>query len=259
MLIDSHCHLNYPEFADLDAVIARAEEAGVQLMQTISTKRSDFAAVKKLAAENLSIYCSIGIHPHEVEKHQDLTLEELLREASAPKVIGIGETGLDYYYEHSPREIQQQSFRLHIAAARRIELPVIVHTRDAEEDTYSILSDEMAKGKFKFLLHCFSSSQQLADKAIKLGGYISFSGIVTFKKAEEVQAAAKTIPLERMLVETDAPYLAPAPHRGKPNEPAYTRITAEYIAQLRGISYEDVAAATTENFLRLFDKVKRSG
>lgn len=256
MLIDSHCHLNYPEFAELDAVLKRANDNDVGLMQTISTKRSDFAEVKKIAEENEPVYCSIGIHPHEAKDHMDMTVEELVKEASHPKVIGIGETGLDYYYEHSPRTEQQKLFRIHIEAARQLDLPVIVHTRDADEDTIKILAEEMQKAPFKFLIHCFSSTKYLADKSVELGGYISFSGIVTFKKAEAIQAVAKEMSLDRMLVETDAPYLAPVPHRGKPNEPAFTKHTAEFIAGLRDIPYEEVAEVTTENFLKLFNKVK---
>ncbi len=257
MLVDSHCHLNYPEFADLSAVLQRAKDSGVGLMQTISTKREDFAVVKQIAAKNSNVYCSIGVHPHETKDHFDMTLEELLEASSDPKVIGIGETGLDYFYMHSPKPDQQQSFHLHITAARLLGLPVIVHTRDADEDTIKILAEEMEKAPFGFLIHCFSSSQYLAEKSIELGGYISFSGILTFKKATEIQDVAKTIPLDRILLETDAPYLAPVPHRGKPNEPAFTRHTAEFLANLRGISYDEVAAATTDNFFRLFTKAKK--
>ena len=191
MLVDSHCHLNYPEFEDLPSFIDRAGENGIGLMQTISTKRSDFAEVKKIAEENENIFCSIGVHPHEAEKHPDLTVEELVKEASHPKVIGMGETGLEYYYEHSPREIQQQLFRTHIEASRQLDIPIITHTRDAEEDTINILTEETEKAPFKFLIHCFSSTMHLAEKSIELGGYISFSGILTFKKALEVQEVAK--------------------------------------------------------------------
>ena len=257
MLVDSHCHLNYPEFADLDAVLRRAKNNDIGLMQTISTKRSDFSIVKKLAAENKPVYCSIGIHPHEAKDHQDVTVEELVKEASAAKVIGIGETGLDYYYEHSPRAEQQKLFRIHIAAARQLDLPVIVHSRDADEDTVKILAEEMQKAPFKFLIHCFSSTKYLAEKSVELGGYISLSGILTFKKSEAIQDVAKELPLDRILVETDAPYLAPVPHRGKPNEPAFTKHTAEFLASLRGVSYDEVAKVTTENFFRLFSKAFR--
>ncbi len=255
MLVDSHCHLNYPEFKDLASVVTRAREADVGLMQTISTKRSDFAEVIRIAEQHKEIYASIGIHPHEAEKHQDISAEELIEWAANPKVIGIGETGLDYYYEHSPCTDQQKSFRIHIEAARKLNLPVIVHSRDADEDTINIIADEMKKGEFQFLIHCFSSSKYLADKSVELGGHISFSGILTFKKSEELRAIAKELPLGRLLLETDAPYLAPVPFRGKPNEPAFTRYTAECLAEVKGISVEKAAKATTENFLQLFKRV----
>lgn len=256
MLIDSHCHLNYPELADTAGVIARAREAGVGLMQTISTQRSDFAEVKRLADAHPEIYCSIGIHPHEAEPHEDITEEELLAEASHPRVIGIGETGLDYYYEHSPRAAQQELFRRHIRVARKLDLPVIVHSRDADEDTVKILQEEHEKGAFRFLIHCFSSSKYLSDKSVELGGYISASGIITFKKSQALRDSFASVPLERLLVETDAPYLAPEPHRGKPCEPAYTAHTARKLAEVKSVSYEALAEATTANFYRLFSKAK---
>lgn len=257
MLVDSHCHLNYPQLADTTGVIARAKAAGVLLMQTISTQRNDFAEVKALADAHPEIYCSIGIHPHEAEPHEDITEEELLREASHPRVIGIGETGLDYYYEHSPRKAQQDLFRRHIAVARELDLPVIVHSRDADEDTVAILANEMQKGSFRFLIHCFSSTKYLADESVKLGGYISCSGILTFKKSQALRDAVADVPLDRLLVETDAPYLAPEPHRGKPCEPAYTALTAETVAKVKSVSVEEVAHITSENFFRLFSKAAR--
>jgi TatD DNase family protein len=256
MLVDSHCHLNYPDFANLEPFLQRAADNDVQIMQTISTKRSDFAEVKDLAEAHENIYCSIGVHPHEAKTHQDVTVEELLEQSTYEKVIAIGETGLDYFYEHSPREEQQKLFRIHIEAARKLDLPVIVHTRDADDDTIQILAEEMRKGEFKFLIHCFSSTRYLAEKSVELGGYVSLSGILTFKKATEIQETGKALPLDRILVETDAPYLAPVPHRGKPNEPAFTRHTAEFLADLRGISYDEVASATTDNFFKLFSKAK---
>lgn len=258
MLVDSHCHLNYPQFSDLPAVLERADAAGIKLMQTISCKRSDFAEVIALCESDPRIFGSIGIHPHEAEHHTDVTVDELCEHASHPKIIGIGETGLDYYYEHSPRELQQKSFLVHIEAARRTGLPLIVHTRDADEDTVNILHEEYAKAPFKGLIHCFSSTQYLADKAMEIGFYISLSGIITFKKAVELHASAQAIPLERILVETDAPYLAPVPFRGKPNEPAYTRHTAERLAELKGISIQEVEETTTENFFTLFSKAHRT-
>lgn len=254
MLVDSHCHLNYPEFADLDAVLARAKAAGVGRMQTISTKRSDFAQVKAIASAHPEIYCSIGIHPHEAEPHEDITEDELLAEANHPKVIGIGETGLDYYYEHSPREAQQTLFRRHIHVARQLDLPVIVHSREADEDTVAILQDEHQQGPFRFLIHCFSTTNYLAEESVKLGGYISASGIITFKKSQALRDSFQAVPLERLLVETDAPYLAPEPHRGKKCEPAFTAYTAAKLAEVKAISAAELARVTTENFYRLFSK-----
>lgn len=254
MLVDSHCHLNYDQLADTAGVIARAKSAGVQLMQTISTQRSDFAQVKALADAHSEIYCSIGIHPHEAEPHEDITEEELLEAADHPRVIGIGETGLDYYYEHSPRQAQQELFRRHIRVARKLDLPVIVHSRDADDDTIAILKEEHGKGPFRFLIHCFSSTAWLADESVKLGGYISCSGIITFKKSQALRDAVANVPLDRLLVETDSPYLAPEPHRGKPCEPAYTALTAKALATVKGVSEEDVAKVTSANFFRLFSK-----
>lgn len=258
MLVDSHCHLNYPELADTAAVVARAKEAGVGLMQTISTQRSDFAQVKRLAETHPEIYCSIGIHPHEAEPHEDISEAELLAEANHPRVIGIGETGLDYYYEHSPKKAQQELFKRHIRVARQLDLPVIIHSREADEDTVAILQESFAEGPFRILIHCFSSSQYLAEEAIKLGGYISASGIITFKKSQGLRDSFKSVPLERLLVETDAPYLAPEPHRGKPCEPAYTIHTARKLAEVKSVSVEELIAATTINFFTLFSKVKRA-
>lgn len=256
MLVDSHCHMNYDQLADTAGVIARARAAGVGLMQTISTQRSDFAAVKKLAEMHPEIYCSIGIHPHEAEPHEDITEEELLREATHPRVIGIGETGLDYYYEHSPRKAQQELFRRHIHVARQLDLPVIVHSRDADEDTVALLQEEHEDGAFRFLIHCFSSTKYLSEESVKLGGYISCSGIITFKKSSALREAVAEVPLERLLVETDAPYLAPEPHRGKPCEPAYTALTARKLAEVKGISETELARITTANFFRLFSKAQ---
>lgn len=254
MLIDSHCHLNYPELADIAGVIARAKEEGVGLMQTISTRRSDFAVVKQLAEAHPEIYCSIGIHPHEAEPHEDISEDELLSEASHQRVIGIGETGLDYYYEHSPRHAQQELFRRHIRVGRALDLPVIVHSRGADTDTVAILQESYAQAPFRFLIHCFSSSNYLSDKSIKLGGYISASGIITFKKSQALCNIFANIPLDRLLVETDAPYLAPEPYRGKPCEPAHTALTARKLAEIKDVSLEELSAATTRNFFTLFRK-----
>lgn len=258
MLIDSHCHLNYPELADTAGVVARAVEAGVTVMQTISTQRKDFAEVKALAGAHPEIFCSIGIHPHEAEPHEDISETELLAEASHGRVIGIGETGLDYFYEHSPRAAQQELFRRHIRVARQLDLPVIVHSRDADADTVSILREAYAEGPFRFLIHCFTSTPYLAEESVKLGGYISASGIITFKKSQALRDSFAAVPLERLLVETDSPYLAPEPHRGKPCEPAYTVHTARKLAEVKSVSFETLAEATTRNFYTLFSTAKLS-
>ena len=257
-LVDSHCHLDFPDFQEeADAVVARAHEAGVALMVTISTKLSEVDKVIAVAERYPHVVCSVGIHPHEAEEEQT-DLATLVKLAQHPKVVGIGETGLDFYYEHSPRDLQEKSFRTHIAAARETGLPLIVHTRDAEDDTARILEEEMGKGAFTGLLHCFSSSAELARKALDLGLYISISGIVTFKKAEELRDTVREIPLDRLLVETDAPYLAPVPKRGKRNEPAFVAHTAKLVAELKGVSPEELGEATTENFLSLFSRVPAS-
>ncbi len=256
MLIDSHCHLDFPDFAhELDEVVARAEVAGVGLMQTICTKITEFPNILAVAERYPTIYASVGVHPNEVANQPEVTAAQLVALSAHPKVIGIGETGLDYYYENSPREKQIASFRAHIAASRITQLPVIIHTRAADAETIAILEEEMAKGEFPGLIHCFSTSHMLAEKAMALGLYISISGIVTFKKAVELQEIVKDLPLSMLLVETDAPYLAPMPHRGKRNEPAFTRHTAEFLAALKQVPYDEVARATTENFFKLFSKV----
>lgn len=255
MLVDSHCHLDYPEFADVDETARRAHAAGVGCMLTIGTSMKKFPGVLAVAEARGDIFCTVGVHPHEAGKEPLVSVAQLLDHAQHPKVVGFGETGLDYFYEHSPREAQQQSFRLHIEAARQAGLPVIVHTRDADQDTLAILREEMQKGAFPGLIHCFSADADFARAAVEMGLYISVSGIITFKKADELRAAVATVALERLLVETDAPYLAPLPHRGKPNEPAYTRLTAEKLAQIKGVSFDEVAQATTDNFFKLFAKV----
>lgn len=257
MLVDSHCHLNYPELGHTDAVIARAQAAGVGLMQTISTKRSDFVAVKALAEAHPQIYCSIGIHPHEAGPHEDISEAELLAQADHPRVIGIGETGLDYFYEHSPRAVQRELFRRHIRVARQLQLPLIIHSRDADQETVEILQEEQELGVFPFLIHCFSATKYLSDKSVKMGGYISCSGIITFKKSQALREAVATVPLDRLLVETDAPYLAPEPHRGQPCEPAFTQYTARKLAEIKAVSEDEISRITTDNFFRLFTKAKR--
>jgi len=258
MLVDSHCHLDFPELAaELDDVVARARRAGVGRMVTICTRLDQFERVRAIAERFPDVYCSVGVHPHEAGDDWGYDAATLVALADHPKVVGIGETGLDYYYEHSPREAQQRSFRAHIAAARTTGLPVIVHTRDAEPDTVAILEEERARGPFRGLIHCFSGSPQLAEKCVALGLSISLSGIVTFKKAEAVRTAAARVPHDRLLVETDAPYLAPVPHRGKRNEPAFVVHTAAVAAQLTGLAPEALAERTTENFFALFAKVPR--
>jgi len=258
MLVDSHCHLDFPEFApELAAVVARAETAGVKTCVSISTTLTRFDRVREVAEEFAGVYCSVGIHPHEAEKEPLDSDEPLLERARHRKVVGIGETGLDYYYGHSPREAQIANFRAHIRAARATGLPLIVHTRDAEDDTIAILREEMEQGAFCGLIHCFTGTERLARAALDLGFSISASGIATFKKSEALRDVLRGVPLDRLLVETDAPYLAPVPHRGKRNEPAFVTFTATALAELKGVPSETLADATTENFLRLFSRVPR--
>ena len=260
MLVDSHCHLDFPEFApDLDAVVGRARDAGVGTLLTISTRLDKFPGVRAVAERFANVFCTAGIHPHEAKDAPEGATAELIRLACHPKVIGFGETGLDFFYQHSPRDLQERAFRAHIAAARAAGLPLIVHARDADQDTLRILRDEYRQGAFSGLLHCFSSGAELAEGAIEIGFYVSFSGIVTFKKADAVRAVAKAVPRDRILVETDAPYLAPHPNRGKRNEPAFTALTAAKLAEDRGEGFEAFAAATTDNFFRLFAKAKKPG
>jgi TatD DNase family protein len=258
MLVDSHCHLDFPEFApELDAVVARAGDAGVKTCVTIGTTLKNFDNVRAIAERFSDVWCSVGIHPHEAEVELLDNATPLLERARHPKVVGIGETGLDFYYEHSPRDLQARNFRAHIAAARETKLPLIVHTRDADEDTVAILEDEMGKGGFSGLIHCFTGTKRLAAAAVALGFCISVSGIATFKKSDELRAVIKDVPLDRLLVETDAPYLAPMPHRGKRNEPAFVAHTAAMLAGLKGVSPDELAQATTDNFFRLFTKTRR--
>ena len=258
MLVDSHCHLDYPDYeADRAEVIARAHAAGVGVLQTICVRMGEFARVLALAESHERIYCSVGVHPHESGKEPPVRTDTLVEAAAHPKVIGIGETGLDYYYEHSDRASQQESFRRHIAASQMTGLPLIVHTRDAEDDTLAILQEAYAQQPFPILIHCFTSTQALAEAVLELGGYISISGIITFKNATTLQEVVRHVPLERLLVETDAPYLAPIPYRGKRNEPAHVAHTNAKVAELLGIHTEDCATATTDNFFRLFTKASR--
>lgn len=258
MLVDSHCHLDYmARDGDLDAVVDRARRAGIGRMLAICTKVSEFDVIAGIAETYQDVWCSVGIHPHDAATEAAVTVDELTNLARHPKVAGIGETGLDYFYEHSPRDIQQAQFRTHIAAARETGLPLIVHTRDADNDTADILEDEYAKGPFPGVIHCFSTGRALAERALGIGFYISLSGIVTFKQADDLRETVRALPLERLLVETDAPYLAPIPKRGKRNEPAYVVHTAAAVADLKGVTPDELAATTTENFFSLFNRVKR--
>jgi TatD DNase family protein len=257
MFVDSHCHLNYKGLVeDQAAVISRATAAGVSAMLNISTRVSEWDAVVATAESSPHIWATIGIHPHDADAHPDIDTEMLVEKSNHAKVIGIGETGLDYYYDKSDRDRQRSSFRAHIAAARITGLPLIVHTRDAEDDTAQILADEMGKGAYNGVIHCFTASQEFAEKALALGLYISISGIVTFKNAKDLQASAALVPNDRLLIETDSPFLAPVPHRGRPCEPAYVADTARFLAELRGVSTETLAYQTAENFYRLFNKAK---
>jgi TatD DNase family protein len=259
MLIDSHCHLDFPELtSDESGVLARARTAGVAGMLTIGTRLDQFERVRAIAERHENVWCSVGVHPHEAKEEGQRTPDRLIEATHHPKVVGIGETGLDFYYEHSPRDEQAESFRAHIAASRQTGLPLIVHTRNADAETGDILEEEHGKGAFPGLIHCFSSGRAVAERALALGLYISISGIVTFKAAEELRAIVRDVPLDRLLVETDAPYLAPIPKRGKTNEPAFVAHTAAKVAELKGVSLAELEAATTDNFFRLFTKAERS-
>jgi len=258
MLVDSHCHLDFDSFdEDRELAVQRAFDAGVGTMVTICTRVSRFEEIRDIARRNDRIWCSVGIHPHQVAEEGRARGEELVRLAEDPKVVGIGETGLDYYYDTSPRDDQKASFREHIAAARETALPLIVHTRDADEDMAEILEDEYAKGAFTGVLHCFASGRELAERALYIGFYISLSGIVTFNNAEEIRDIVRDVPVERLLVETDSPFLAPVPNRGKRNEPSFVVHTARKAAELKGLDETALAAATTDNFFRLFSRAER--
>ena len=255
MLVDSHCHLNYPGLVERQSeVLERAREAGIGGFLNISTRRSEWADVVATAERESDVWASIGIHPHEADQHADMGEGALLDAAAHPRVIGIGESGLDYHYDKSDRAVQRNLFRIHIAASRATGLPLIIHTRDAEEDTLAILREEAGKGAFPALIHCFTASARFGRCVLDLGLTISLSGIVTFRNAREIQDFAAEIPDDRLLVETDSPFLAPVPHRGRPCEPAFMRDTATFVAALRGQSVEALAAQTTANFHRLFGK-----
>ena len=257
MFVDSHCHLNYPGLIERQAeVLAAARARGVSTMLNISTRESEWDAVLATATRESDVWASVGIHPHEADQHPDVDTAKLVERAAHPRIVAIGETGLDYFYDKSDRERQRASFRAHIAAARETQLPIIVHTRDAEDDTAEILRDEMERGAFPGVIHCFTASADFAAKALDLGLYISISGIVTFKNARDLQETAAGLPAERLLIETDAPFLAPVPHRGKKCEPAFVADTAAFLAELRGEGLEQLAATTGANFFRLFDKAR---
>ena len=256
MLADSHCHLNYKGLAEDQAVLARARDRGVTAMLNISTRENEWDAVIATAEREPDVWATVGIHPHEADAHPHIDTAKLIERAAHPRVVGIGESGLDYFYDHSDRVRQQASFRAHIAACRETGLPLVVHTREAEDDTAEILADEMGKGAYPGVIHCFTASGEFADKALALGFYISISGIVTFKNAKDLQQTAARLPLDRLLIETDAPFLAPVPHRGKTGEPSFVADTAQFLADLRGESFEDLTRATAENFHRLFSKTR---
>lgn len=255
MLIDSHCHLDYlARDEDLAEVVARARQAGVEALITICTKLSEFPEILSIAERFNDVFCSVGVHPHEAEQEGQRAPARLIELSHHGKVIGIGETGLDYYYEHSPREQQQDSFRAHIQAARETGLPIIVHAREADDDTIKILRQEQGEGPFTGVIHCFTAGPALAEAALDMGFYISVAGIVTFKKAEELRETLRQVPLDRLLVETDSPYLAPVPKRGKRNEPAYVTHTAAALAELKGVTLEELVQITGDNTARLFAK-----
>src|SRR5476649_1477181 len=258
MLVDSHCHLDFPDFAsELNAVIARARSAGIGRMVTISTRVRRHAQVLAIAEKFPDVFCSVGTHPHNAHEELDIDAKALMKIADHPKVVAIGEAGLDYHYNNSPREAQAQGLRQHIAAARETGLPLVIHAREADADMARILEDETGKGAFPAVLHCFTGGRDLAMRAIGLGHYVSFTGILTFKNSQSLRDIAAALPADRILVETDAPYLAPLPYRGKRNEPSYVVETAKILADTRGVSLDEITRQTTENFFRLFAKVPR--
>ena len=253
-IVDSHCHLNFPQFkGKLDEIINRALDKGVSRMLTISTKLNEINQLESISKLYSEVYNSVGVHPHECKNYKNLSLNDLIKHTKNSKCIGIGESGLDFYYENSPKELQTKLFRIHIEAARESKLPLIVHTRSADSQTIQVLNDEMKKGSFSGLIHCFSTSKELAIRAIDLGLYISLSGIITFNKSNELRSIVKDLPLDKLLVETDAPYLAPEPFRGKCNEPSYVLHTAKILAELKNVNLDIIAKETTENFNRLFN------
>jgi TatD DNase family protein len=259
MLVDSHCHLDFPDFtSELDAVVARAEAAGVGHMVTISTRVKRHAALLAIAERFPNVTCSVGTHPHHADEELNITTGDLIARARHPKVVAIGEAGMDYHYDNAPRAAQEQGFRTHIAAARATGLPLVIHAREADDDTARILEEESGKGAFPAVLHCYTGGPDLARRALALGHFISFTGIVTFKNSAALREIAKSVPADRFLVETDAPYLAPLPYRGKRNEPAYVVEVAKVLAEVRGTTLDEISRQTTENFFKLFAKVPRA-
>jgi TatD DNase family protein len=259
MLVDSHCHLDFPDFAgEIDAIVARAQASSVRLLLTISTRVHRHEGVLAIVERFPDVYCSVGTHPHHAHEELDVTAADLVKRSMHPKVVAIGEAGLDYHYGFSPRAAQAQGLRTHIAASRASGLPLVIHCREADADMMRILEEETAEGAFPAVLHCFTGGCDLASAAVALGFYVSFSGILTFKKSHDLRAIAAELPGERILVETDAPYLAPGRHRGKRNEPAYVHETARVLAETRGSSPAEIACQTTENFFRLFGKIPRA-
>jgi len=253
-IVDSHCHLNFPQFkGKLDEIVKRALDKGIYRMLTISTKLNEINELETISKSYSEVYNSVGVHPHECKNYKDLCLNDLIKYTKNSKCIGIGESGLDFYYENSPKELQAKLFKLHIKAARETNLPLIVHTRNADAETIGILNEEMKKGVFTGLIHCFSTSKDLAEKAIDLGFYISLSGIITFNKSNELRNIIKDLPISRLLVETDAPYLAPEPFRGKCNEPSYVIHTVKFLADLMNVELNTIAEKTTNNFNKLFN------
>ena len=258
MLVDSHCHLDFPELAsDLDGIMARARAVDIGRLVTISTRVRQHERLLAIAARFADVFCSVGTHPHHAAEEPDITTADLVARAKHPRVVAFGEAGLDYHYDYSPREAQERGFRTHIAAARETGLPLVIHARDADSDIANILEEETGKGAFPAVLHCFTGGADLAQRAIALGLFISFTGILTFKRSDELRAIAAELPAERIMVETDAPYLAPGKFRGKRNEPSYVVETAKTLAEVRGVSFDEIARQTTDNFFRLFSKVPR--
>jgi TatD DNase family protein len=258
VLVDSHCHLDFPALAEeRDGVLGRARAAGVRVMQTIGTRLDTFEQVVAIAEANPDVWCSVGVHPHRAAQEPPDGPGELLSRAEHPRVIGIGESGLDFHYDHSPRDVQAEVFRNHIVAARESGLPLIVHTRDADDDTAALLRTAMGEGRFSGVIHCYSSSPELGLAAIDMGLYLGLGGILTFKRSDQLRATVRELPLDRLLLETDAPYLAPEPFRGRRNEPAHVAYVAAALAEVKGLSLGEVEAATTDNFFRLFTKAKR--